>query len=89
MGQRKRMHVVSMRMQARSLISLRGLGIRCCHELCVVHRHGSDSALLWLWCRLASVAPVQPLAWELPYVKGVALKNEGKKKVYTRKHLNF
>ena len=33
---------------------------------CVVgHRCGSDLALLWLWSRLAAVAPVRPLAWEL------------------------
>ena len=30
----------------------------------VGHRHGSDSALLWLWCTLASTAPIGPLAWE-------------------------
>ena len=34
---------------------------------CVGYRHGSDPALLWLWCRLATVAPILPLAWELPY----------------------
>ena len=22
---------------------------------------------MWLWCRLAAVALIQPLAWELPY----------------------
>ena len=27
---------------------------------------GSDPMSLWPWCRLAAVAPVQPLAWELP-----------------------
>ena len=26
-----------------------------------------DPKLLWLWCRLAAVAPIQPLAWEPPY----------------------
>ena len=30
--------------------------------------------MLWLWCRPAAVAPIQFLAWELPYVTGVALK---------------
>ena len=25
-------------------------------------RHGLDSKLLWLWCRLAAAAPIQPLA---------------------------
>ena len=28
----------------------------------VGHRHGSDPALLWLWCRLAATAPMGPLA---------------------------
>ena len=39
-----------------------------------------DLVLLWLWCRLAAVAPIQPLAWELPCDTGVTLKNEKKKK---------
>ena len=30
---------------------------------CVGHRHGSDLALLCLWCRPAAVAPIGPLAW--------------------------
>ena len=32
-----------------------------------------DPALLWLWGRPAAVAPIQPLAWELPYAAGVAV----------------
>ena len=39
------------------------------------HRHSSDPALLWLWCSLAAVAPIRPLAWEPPYAAGVALKD--------------
>ena len=39
-----------------------------------------DLALLRLWCRLAAAAPISPLAWELPYVAGVALKSKKKKK---------
>ena len=35
---------------------------------------GSDPPLLWLWCRPAAVAPIRPLAWELPYAPPVALK---------------
>ena len=35
---------------------------------------GLDLALLWLWCKLAAEALIQPLAWELPYAAGVALK---------------
>ena len=32
--------------------------------------------LLWLWYRLAAAAPVNPLAWELPYAAGVVWKKE-------------
>ena len=39
-----------------------------------------DPALLWLWCRLAATAPIQSLAWEPPYVTGMALKSKKKKK---------
>ena len=38
------------------------------------HRLGLDLALLWLWHRPAATAPIQLLAWELPYATGVALK---------------
>ena len=37
------------------------------------HQCGSDPALLWLWRRLAVVAPIRPLAWELPHALGAAL----------------
>ena len=30
-----------------------------------------DPALLWLWCRLAAVAPIWPLAWEKPKKKKI------------------
>ena len=43
-------------------------------------RHGSDLALLWLWCRLAALALIRPLAWEPPYAAGAALKRKKKKK---------
>ena len=46
-----------------------GVGRRC----------GSDLALLWLWCRPAAAAPIRPLAWELPYAAGVALKRQKKR----------
>ena len=35
-----------------------------------------DPALLWLWCRLAASAPIQPLAWEPPCAAGSALKRQ-------------
>ena len=43
-----------------------------------------DQALLGLWCRLAAVALIGLLAWELPYATGVALKKE----INNNKHKN-
>ena len=51
-----------------------------------------DPVLLWLWCRLAAVASIRPLAWDSPYALGAALNR--KKQNKTRKtnqktpHLN-
>ena len=45
-----------------------GVGCRC----------SSDLALLWLWCRLVATALIQPLAQELPYAVGAALKKKKK-----------
>ena len=42
----------------------------------VGYRCGSDMALLWLWCRLAAVALIQPLAWELPCAVGAKKKKK-------------
>ena len=39
-----------------------------------------DLTLLWLWHRLAAAALIQPLAWELPYAIGAALRKKKKKK---------
>ena len=36
--------------------------------------------MLWLWCRLAAAALVQPLGWELPYAMDATLKSKKKKK---------
>ena len=46
-----------------------GIGRRC----------GSGPALLWLWYRREAVALIRPLARELPYATGVALKRKRKK----------
>ena len=35
--------------------------------------------MLWLWHRPAAAVPIQPLACELPYAEGVALKRQKKK----------
>ena len=32
--------------------------------------------MLWLWCRLAPIAPTGPLAWEPPYAAGAALERQ-------------
>ena len=42
-------------------------------------RRGSDTVLLWLWCRLAATALIQSLAWEPPYAVGAAQKKTKKK----------
>ena len=49
----------------------------------VACRCGLDPALLRLWCRLAAVAPIGPLAWEFPYAAGSALKKKEKEKKRT------
>ena len=46
---------------------------------------GADLALLWLWRRLAAVAPIRTLAWEPPHALGVALKNKKNKKTNKQK----
>ena len=46
----------------------------------VSHRYGLDLVLLWLWCRLAAAALIQPLAWELSYAAPMALKKKKKKR---------
>ena len=47
-----------------------GVGRRC----------GSDPSWLWLWCRPVAIALIEPLAWELPYGTGAALKRHKDKK---------
>ena len=47
----------------------------------VDHRCGLDPTLLWLWRTLAAVALIRPLAWEPPYAKGAASKDQNKIKI--------
>ena len=42
-------------------------------------RRDSDPLLLWLYLRLAAVAPIRSLAWGVPYAAGLALKQTNKK----------
>ena len=53
----------------------------------VVRRFGSDPALLWLWCRLAAVALMRPLAWEPPYA-GVWLSKDKSQKEKKKKEIS-
>ena len=55
-----------------------GSGIATAVNCGVGRRHGSDPKVLWH--RPAAVVPILPLAWELPYAMGVALKSKKKKK---------
>ena len=48
-------------------------------------RHGSESVLLWLWCRLAARALIRPLARKPPYAAGSALNTKKKKKKKKKK----
>ena len=51
-----------------------GVGCRC----------GLD--LVWLWHRPAAIAPIWPLAWELPYAAGVAVKRHTRPPTHTHTH---
>ena len=42
-------------------------------------RHSLDLVLLWLRCRPAASALIQPLTWEPPYASGLALKKKKKR----------
>ena len=43
---------------------------------------------MWLWCRLAATALIGPLAWELPYAAGAALKGQKQKQKQTKNSFN-
>ena len=62
---------VSMKMWVQFLASLR---IWHCCKLQQRPQYSSDLEWLRLWCRLAAVALIQPLAWEPPYAAGKTLK---------------
>ena len=47
----------------------------------VGHICSLDPTLLWLWYRPAAIAPIHPLAWELSYVAGAALKRKKDKSI--------
>ena len=82
MAQWKWTQLVSSRMRVQSLAPLSGLKSGVAMNCSTGRRCSSDPELLRLWCRLAAVAPIRPLAWEFPYGAGVAIK---KKKVKKKK----
>ena len=64
-----------MRLQVQHLDLLSGLRIwHCCELWYIGCRFGLDPMLLRLQCGLAATILIWPLAWESPYIVGVALK---------------
>ena len=53
----------------------------------VRRRRGLDLALLWLWRRLAAIAPIRPLAWEPLYAVGAAQEMAKRQKKSSSKSL--
>ena len=82
-AQQERTWLVAMRTRVWSLALPSGLMIPHYHELWC--RSGLYLALLWLWGRPAAAALIRPLAWELLYAMGVALKRPKKKKKKKKK----
>ena len=70
MAQQKRIQLGTMRLRVRSLSSISGLKIRCCHELWYRSQTRLGSGV--------AVALIRLLAWEPPYATGAALKNKKK-----------
>ena len=54
----------------------------------VGHRHSSDLAWLWLWCRPAVVVLIRPLAWEPPYAMVQPKKDKRPKKKKKKKKMS-
>ena len=80
MAQQKQIQLGTMRLWVQSL-ALSGLRMwHCCELWCIGHRCGSDLTLLWLWCSLAAIPPIGPLAWKPPYAAGAALEKTNKQK---------
>ena len=48
-------------------------------------RRNLDLVLLWLWCRLAAIAPIRPLAWEPPLAMSVAIVKDKNKQTNRKK----
>ena len=55
----------------------------------VDNRCSSYPALLWLWRRQVAAALIQPVAWELPYAAGAALKCKQRNKTKQKRIHNW
>ena len=78
-AQQKRICLVSMRIRFDPRPCSVGLRSSVTTSRGIGRRQGADPVLLWLWPRPAAVALIQPLAWELPYAVGAALKTKQNK----------
>ena len=52
----------------------------------VGRRLSLDPELLWLWRRPVATAPIEPLAWKLPYATGATQENGKKTKKKKKKN---
>ena len=69
----------SMRIWVRSLTSLKGSRICCCHKLQRRSQmHFGSGMVLGVVCRPAAIAPIEPLSRELPYAIGGTIKRPKK-----------
>ena len=83
--QQKRIRLGTMKLRVQSLASpvAYGSGVAVSCGVVADVPCASDLMFLWLWCRLATVAPIWTLAWQPPYAAGAALKS--KKEKYANK----
>lgn len=79
----KQIQLVSMRIRLQSLALLSGLRSRHCHGLWCRSSTARIQCCYERCCRLAAVALICSLAWELPYASRAALKIKSKKKKIT------
>ena len=79
--QQKQIRLGTMRLWVQFLASLGRLRIRCCSELWCRLQTWLRSDVAMAVIRLAAVALIGPLAWELLYAVDVALKRKNKQKL--------
>ena len=77
---------VTKRKWNQSLALLSGLRIWHCQKYSVGGRGELNHEMLWLWCRLAAIALIRPLAWEPPYATGAALEKAKRPHTHTHKY---